>query len=117
MTSDEVLALVTDGLVSIGAHTVTHPVLSGFSAAACWRESIESKLACEALIGAPVTAFAYPYGAFDARAREVVKAAGFTFACSTWSGPATATSDVFARDAFEHALRSASVLVRSPAFR
>ena len=79
MTSDEVLALVTVGLVSIGAHTVTHPVLSGFSAAACWRESIESKLACEALIGAPVTAFAYPYGAFDARDSRGCKGGGFHF--------------------------------------
>jgi peptidoglycan/xylan/chitin deacetylase (PgdA/CDA1 family) len=118
MTGEEVRALVTDGLVTIGAHTVTHPVLTGLGAAACHREISGSKLACEALIGAPVVSFAYPYGDFDAKAREAVKTAGFTFACSTQHGPAVARSDVFALrrifvsnwggDPFEQALRSAS---------
>jgi peptidoglycan/xylan/chitin deacetylase (PgdA/CDA1 family) len=118
MTGEEVRALVTDGLVTIGAHTVTHPVLSGLEAAACYREITESKHACEVLIGAPVVSFAYPYGDFDAKAREAVKTAGFTFACSSRHGPAVATCDVFALprilvsnwggDAFERALHSAS---------
>ena len=118
MTSEEVRALVADGLVTVGAHTVTHPVLAGLGATACQREVAESKLACEALIGAPVVSFAYPYGDFDAQAREKVKNAGFDFACSTRHGPAVATSDNFALprirvcnwdgDAFERALHSAS---------
>jgi peptidoglycan/xylan/chitin deacetylase (PgdA/CDA1 family) len=117
MTADEVRTLVADGLVTIGAHTVTHPSLSGLGAAACLREITESKQACENLLGVPVVAFAYPYGDFDAESREAVKTAGFTFACSTRRGPAIATSDVFALprmyvpnvggDAFEHALRFA----------
>ena len=52
MTGSEIRALVADGLVAIGAHTVTHPVLVGLGAAACHREISESKLACEALFGA-----------------------------------------------------------------
>jgi peptidoglycan/xylan/chitin deacetylase (PgdA/CDA1 family) len=119
MTSMEVRTLVADGLVTIGAHTVTHPALAGLGAAACRREIIESKVVCEALVGAPVTSFAYPYGDFDAMARDEVKTAGFAFACSMRRGPAFATSDVFALprihvhnwdgDAFERALQSASV--------
>ena len=115
MTQDEVRALVMDGLVSIGAHTVTHPVLSKLESTACHREVFESKLTCEALIEAPVTAFAYPYGDFNADARAAVMAAGFAFACSTQHAPASATSDVLALprmhvynwdgDAFERALR------------
>jgi peptidoglycan/xylan/chitin deacetylase (PgdA/CDA1 family) len=118
MTPEEVQALVGDRLVAIGAHTVTHPLLSGLGAAACHREIADSKLACEATIGAPVVAFAYPYGDFDAKAREAVKTAGFNLACSTQAGPTIATSDVFALpriyvpsingDAFEKALRLAS---------
>ena len=118
MTGDEVLTLVTDGLVTIGAHTVTHPVLSELGAAACHREITESKLACETLIGAPVGAFAYPFGDFDTEAREAVMAAGFTLACSAQRGPAITTSDVFGLpriyvpnldgDAFEQTIRSAS---------
>jgi peptidoglycan/xylan/chitin deacetylase (PgdA/CDA1 family) len=120
MTPQEVRALVRDRLVAIGAHTVTHPLLSGLGAAACHREIAESKLACEAIVGAPVLAFAYPYGDMDPRAREAVKAAGFILACSTLDGPTIATSDVFALprihvpsidgDAFEKVLHLASAV-------
>jgi len=119
MTRDEVRTIARDGLVTIGAHTVTHPVLSSLETAACRREITESKLACEELIGAPVAEFAYPYGDFDTKAREAVKAAGFTAAFSIQHGPATVVSDIWAmpriqiRDvaghAFEQALRLASV--------
>jgi peptidoglycan/xylan/chitin deacetylase (PgdA/CDA1 family) len=115
MTSDEVQALTADGLVTVGAHTVTHPMLSKLGAAACYREITDSKLTCEALIGASVAAFAYPFGDYDAETREAVKTAGFAFACSTKRGPAIATSDVFALpriyipnldgDGFEQAIR------------
>jgi peptidoglycan/xylan/chitin deacetylase (PgdA/CDA1 family) len=118
MTGEEVRTLVADGLMTIGAHTVTHPVLSGLGAAACLREVTESKFACEALIGASVEAFAYPYGDHDAKACEAVKSAGFAFACSVKRAPAIAKSDVFALpriyipnlggDEFERTLRSAS---------
>lgn len=120
MTGAEVRELVVDGLVTIGAHTVTHPVLAGLDTVACHREITESKFACEALTGAPVESFAYPYGDFDAKAREAVKTAGFSFACSVQHGPTFATSDVFALprihvsnwdgDTFEQALRSASAI-------
>jgi peptidoglycan/xylan/chitin deacetylase (PgdA/CDA1 family) len=118
MTDSEVRALMADGLVTIGAHTVTHPVLSAVGAAACRREITVSKWACEALVGVPIAAFAYPYGDFDAQAREAVKAAGFKFACSTQPGPAGAASDTFALprihisnmdgDEFERVLRLAT---------
>jgi peptidoglycan/xylan/chitin deacetylase (PgdA/CDA1 family) len=118
MTAEEVRTLVTGGLVTVGAHTVSHPLLAGMNDVACEREITESKLACEALIGAPVTSFAYPYGDFDAQARKAVKTAGFTFACAARGGPAYATSDAFALPriqvlnwdggTFERALRSAS---------
>lgn len=118
MTGEELQALISDGLISIGAHTVTHPMLSTLEDEACRHELIESKRACESLVSAPVRAFAYPYGDFNAAARNVVSAAGFAFACSTRPGPVTSDSDIFALprmhvtnlsgDAFEKALYFAS---------
>jgi peptidoglycan/xylan/chitin deacetylase (PgdA/CDA1 family) len=118
MTRAEVGALVTDGLVTIGAHTVSHPLLTGLPTAMRRSEIVGSKAACEALLGAPVAAFAYPYGDLDAEVRAAVAGAGFACGCATTNGPATAASDIFAlpriqvldRDgeAFERALRSAS---------
>jgi peptidoglycan/xylan/chitin deacetylase (PgdA/CDA1 family) len=120
MTRKEVRALASDGLVAIGAHTVTHPVLSKLGAAACHREIAESKSDCEQLIGAPVTGFAYPYGDFDAKARGAVVAAGFVYACSTRHEPTSGASDIFALprihvrnwngDAFEQVLRQCSTI-------
>jgi peptidoglycan/xylan/chitin deacetylase (PgdA/CDA1 family) len=115
MTREEVRALVADGVVTIGAHTVTHPALPTLRADASRREIMDSKLACEAIIGAPVRSFAYPYGDFDEKTREAVKLAGFSFACSAQRGPVVPTSDLFTLprihihnwngDEFESALR------------
>jgi peptidoglycan/xylan/chitin deacetylase (PgdA/CDA1 family) len=120
MTREEVGRLVMDGLITIGAHTVTHPVLPELEADARNREIIESKRACETLIKAPVAGFAYPYGALDAKSCAAVMAAGFGFACSVRHGPTVATSDVFALprirvrdwdgDVFERAIRLASAV-------
>ena len=96
MTSEEVRALASDGSITIGAHTVTHPLLPDLADAACRREIAESKTACEALIETPVAGFAYPYGGVDAKARDAVSAAGFAFACSTHHAPASSASDPFA---------------------
>jgi peptidoglycan/xylan/chitin deacetylase (PgdA/CDA1 family) len=116
MTRAEVRTLVADGSVSIGAHTVTHPVLTGLGYAACRRESIESKITCEELTGKPVVAFSYPYGDFDSEACEAVKACDFIFACGKQTGYVSRQSDVFTLprvyvpnidgDAFEQLLRS-----------
>src|SRR5262249_5527782 len=107
-------------LITVGAHTVTHPALSSLGPAECRREIGQSKLACEALVGRPVTEFAYPYGDFSTGAREAVKASGFTAALSIQHGPATVKSDILALPrihvhnidghAFEQALASASRL-------
>lgn len=96
MTRDEVRTIVAGGLVTVGAHTVTHPVLPELGAAACRHEIMASKLACEEIVGAPVAAFAYPFGEYNAEVCEVVRSTGFTFSCSTGRAPAVAASDVFA---------------------
>jgi peptidoglycan/xylan/chitin deacetylase (PgdA/CDA1 family) len=118
MSRREVRLLVDGELITIGAHTVTHPALTATEIDASRREIAESKAACEALVGKPVPGFAYPYGEVDERVRSVVEEAGFAFACSTRSGPVTAKSDLLTLprvvaadwdgDTFERALEVAS---------
>jgi peptidoglycan/xylan/chitin deacetylase (PgdA/CDA1 family) len=96
MTGDEVRTLARGGLVTIGAHTVTHPLLPELPGTARDHELMTSKLACEALVGAPVSAFAYPFGVYNVEACESVRRAGFTFACSTGRAPKVDASDLFA---------------------
>lgn len=121
MTSEEVKTLVADGIVTIGSHTVTHPLLTELDAVACRREITESKITCEKLIGASVQSFAYPFGGFNAIAREEVKNAGHAVSFSAKHGAIGATSDPFALprinvgnwdgDRFERAIRSAATIV------
>lgn len=82
LSADEVLALGRDGLIEIGAHSVTHPVLPVFDAGAQEEEIKQSKAACEALLERPVQAFAYPYGQYTPQTMALVRAAGFACACT-----------------------------------
>ena len=48
----------------VGAHTLTHPVLSQLSPEAAWAEISESRCKLEQVIGKPVWALAYPFRGF-----------------------------------------------------
>ena len=119
MTSEEVRALVSDGLIAIGSHTVSRPLLTALDVLACRREMAVSKHACEVLAGAEVRTFAYPFGDFDAEVRAAVVDEGFICACSTRYSPVFSTSDFLALpriqvfdssgEVFERSLRDASL--------
>ena len=83
--------------VEIGAHTVTHPILSTLSPDSAHRELSLSKSQLENIIGSPVRAFAYPFGApgLDFGARETTLAAqsGFSFAFAGEGGLVNPSSD------------------------
>jgi hypothetical protein len=54
--------MVASRLVSVGAHTINHPILTNESDTSCTRE-IESSIAdLSDLLAAPITSFAYPNG-------------------------------------------------------
>ncbi len=72
--------------VAIGAHTVNHPKLPEISAREAREEITASKCRIEDRLQTNVRYFAYPYGLYDAKTRELVAQAGFALACSTRSG-------------------------------
>lgn len=73
---DGIRALAARGW-EIGAHTVTHPVLTGLPDATLADELDGSRAAVEERIDAACTSFAYPYGDHDARVVAAVAEAGF----------------------------------------
>lgn len=80
---------------SVGAHTVSHPILSHLSPAEAWREINDSKLAIERALGTRPRAFAYPNGgAEDVNELTVrlVGDAGFTCAVTTRRGLNTSST-------------------------
>lgn len=82
----EVGSVGQGGLIEVGAHTVNHPFLSTLSAEAQWQEIQQSKVALETLIEQPVHGFAYPHGNYSQQTMDLVKEAGFTYACATIEG-------------------------------
>jgi peptidoglycan/xylan/chitin deacetylase (PgdA/CDA1 family) len=92
MTGEEVAAL-SDGLITIGAHTLNHPSLPHLPPVDRQAEVGQSRRACEALAGAPVEQFAYPFGYYDGPSVGAVRRAGFTLACTTVASVARRGSD------------------------
>lgn len=88
MSWDNVRSMNASGM-SIGAHTVTHPVLSRLSPDDQNLEVCESRLRIEREIGTPVTSLSYPVGnreAFNAATREALSHNGFDWAFSYYGG-------------------------------
>ena len=86
---DELHSLGQDPAVTIGAHTVSHPMLAKHDAATARREIAESKALIEQRLGRTVKHLAYPVGdATSAGPREfrAAQAAGFASAVTTRPG-------------------------------
>lgn len=82
MNAVGVRELVAAGM-GVGAHTLTHPVLSQLSPEAAWSEIAESRCRLEDVIGRPVWALAYPFGdlaSVSDRELEMAERAGFSCA-------------------------------------
>ena len=96
LTQTELLNLAEDGLVEVGSHSVTHPVLATQPLPMQRHELIESKRHLETMIGRPVTNFAYPYGSEEdigPHARTIAREAGYNIACSSIESFVTTKSD------------------------
>jgi peptidoglycan/xylan/chitin deacetylase (PgdA/CDA1 family) len=96
LSVDQVRDLARSGLVEIGAHTMSHPILPQADVAVQVREIGESKLKLESWLGKPVRAFAYPNGDFNTETMKLVRQAGFMCAFTATEGYAPADSLSFA---------------------
>lgn len=89
MNADELMALSNDGLVEVGAHTLSHVVLAAQPLQVQQSEIAGSKASLEQILGRPVASFAYPYGGREevgSQAINIVKQAGFQIACANEPG-------------------------------
>ncbi len=89
MRSDEMIQLVSDGLIEVGGHTVNHPTLSKLSVEAQRHEIAEGCRQLEAILGRPIHVFAYPYGRAEDwgdAAADLVRQLGMRGAVTTIPG-------------------------------
>jgi peptidoglycan/xylan/chitin deacetylase (PgdA/CDA1 family) len=95
MTTAELESIAASPLIDVGAHTVTHPLLSTLGAAEQLDEMRASKRYLEEVVGRPIRSFSYPFGSYDADSVMSVRTAGFSCACTSARRKVTAGTDVF----------------------
>ena len=90
--------LVDQGM-SVGSHTLNHPMLSQQPSELAWREISESRALLEDAIGKPIWAMAYPFGdsgSVTTREMQMAEQAGFECAFTNVAGGFGATLTRFA---------------------
>jgi peptidoglycan/xylan/chitin deacetylase (PgdA/CDA1 family) len=105
---EELRQLPDGGLIEVGGHTVTHPVLSACPATGpagqplsagegtASAEIRDSKAQLESILERPVASFSYPYGGradYTAETVDLVRGAGFACACSNFFGLVSPDTD------------------------
>jgi len=96
ITSEELREVAGTTGVDVGAHTLTHPVLTAVSAREQWEEIDGGRRQLEHVVGKPIRLFSYPYGgydAFDEATHQLVREAGYTLSCTTTGGLASVADD------------------------
>lgn len=83
MTMTELKEINEDKTISIGSHTVSHPILTKCSHLESSYEIKCSKEELENIINKPIKYFAYPNGNYGLREIEILKNNGYTAAFST----------------------------------
>jgi peptidoglycan/xylan/chitin deacetylase (PgdA/CDA1 family) len=111
LSSDQVLALHRAGM-AIGAHTVSHPILTSISNADARAEIANSRARLQEITQGPVRLFAYPNGIpgqdFEPRHSKMLRAQGFEAAVTTAWGAARPETDPFELPRFTPWDRSSS---------
>ena len=98
LSPTEIEQLADEGLVEIGAHSVTHSVLAELPLTVQRTEIGQSKKDLEDILGAPIKSFAYPFGTLSDYTEEtvrLVKESGFEYACSNFRDVVQPGVDLF----------------------
>lgn len=93
---DELKALAASPLVTIGAHTISHPMLSSRSREDQKREIVESRRTLEGMIGKPIDVFSFPFGDYpdyNEDTLSVCREAGFKKTAAAHAGQARRGTD------------------------
>lgn len=80
-TWEQIREMAKDPLVTISAHSVTHPLdLTKLPDEQLQKEVVESKKTLELYLGIPIHYFTYPVGKYDERVAQLVASSGYQMA-------------------------------------
>jgi peptidoglycan/xylan/chitin deacetylase (PgdA/CDA1 family) len=86
MSLGQLRELAASPLITIGAHTRTHPMLATLKPAQSWDELAGSKIDLEQALGVPVHHLAYPAGNYSPLILQQARDIGFATAVTTQEG-------------------------------
>jgi peptidoglycan/xylan/chitin deacetylase (PgdA/CDA1 family) len=95
---DELKSLAASPCVTIGAHTVSHPMLSGRPKADQEREILASRKDLESWLGKPIDVFSYPFGDhgdYNGDTLAICRAGGFRKVAAAHPGQWRKSTDPF----------------------
>jgi peptidoglycan/xylan/chitin deacetylase (PgdA/CDA1 family) len=95
---NELREMADSGLVEIGSHTVTHPILASVTDAEVWQELTASRAQIEEGLGREVRSFCFPNGKpsdYRPHHMRLIKDAGYSCAMVTRFGMVYDGSDVY----------------------
>jgi peptidoglycan/xylan/chitin deacetylase (PgdA/CDA1 family) len=116
MTAEHVRVLSDEGM-TIGFHTLHHPVLTMESQRSLEEALTEGRRELASAAGAAVDLLAYPHGKADSVVAEAVERAGYAAAFAAGGRPIAATSDRFLLDRWEPGRLEADELATHVAMR
>ncbi|MDE3236313.1 MAG: glycosyltransferase [Bacteroidota bacterium] len=100
-TLQQVQDVLKNPLITLGAHTVTHPVLPAFSLQEQLNQLSNAKDALEKIVGKEIRYLSYPYGECDTATINIAREAGFKLAFTTACNFINGSSDHFAIGRFQ----------------
>lgn len=80
LSPQEAVEFGANGLVELGAHSVTHPPLSALGPAEQAHEIKACKAQLEGALGRPIRGFSYPHGRRSRETTQLVREAGYAYA-------------------------------------
>lgn len=95
LNEKEIKEIIDSKLVEVGSHTLDHFYLKKSSKSIAAEQIIDSKKMLEDKFNIKIETFAYPYGAFDQEAINLVKSTGYTAAVSVIPGIKHSDEDLF----------------------
>ena len=84
--SDDLSKLKKNKLVTLGSHTISHPILSNLSTNDVFHELNKSKEVLEKLTGEKILYFSFPHGVYNSNILEIANNIGYKYVFSIEPG-------------------------------
>jgi peptidoglycan/xylan/chitin deacetylase (PgdA/CDA1 family) len=93
--SQQQLLNLPEALVTVGSHTLTHPMLTQIEEGRAWQEIVNSRFKLEQILNRKVEVFSFPFGDFNNRLVDICRETGYKYVFTTLPGFAFSRRDEF----------------------